>query len=76
MSFVSTQFKCQTVLFDPLIGPYLVQLLQVSVDLEAMAMKRYSIFPKALRLEPTIRWFNVISRTVIGEGRSYSSAKN
>ena len=45
--FVCTQFKCQTVLFDPSIGPYQVLLLWVRVDLGAMAMKGYSTFPKA-----------------------------
>ena len=32
--------------------PWLVLPLQVKVDLEVMAMKRYSTFPKALELEP------------------------
>ena len=32
-SFVCTQFKCQTVLFDPLIGPFQVLPLQVRVHL-------------------------------------------
>ena len=54
-SFVCTQFKCQTVLFNPLIGPYNLLLLLVWVDLGAMEMKRYSAFPKALALlEPAI----------------------
>ena len=44
MSFVCTQFKCLTVLFDPWIGPYLP--LHVRVDLGAMPMKGYSAFPK------------------------------
>ena len=35
----------QTVLFDPLIGPYQVLLLWVRVGLGAMVMKRYSTFP-------------------------------
>ena len=35
------KFKCQTVLFDPYIGP------RVKVDLGAMAVKRYFPFPKA-----------------------------
>ena len=38
-SFVCTQFKCQTVLFDQLIGPYQVLPLRVKVDLGAMTMK-------------------------------------
>ena len=45
-SLVCTQFKCQTVLFDPKIGPYLVLLLWVRVDQGVMAMKEYSAFPK------------------------------
>ena len=44
--FVHTHFKCQTVLFDPYIGPYQVLPLRVRVDLSAMA-KEYSTFPKA-----------------------------
>ena len=51
-SFVCTQFKCQTVLFDPQIGPYQVLPLQVKVDPGVMAMKVCSIFPKALILAP------------------------
>ena len=47
MSFICTQFKCQTILFDQLIGPYQVLPLQARVDLGAMAMKGYSAFPKA-----------------------------
>ena len=45
MSFVCTQFKCQTVLFDPEIGPYQGLPLQARVDVGAIAMKGYSIFP-------------------------------
>ena len=44
---MSTQFKCQTILFDLKIGPYQVLTLQARVDLGAMAMKVYSAFPKA-----------------------------
>ena len=41
------------VLFEPLIGPYQVLPLWGRVDLRAMAMKRYSAFPKApALLEP------------------------
>ena len=46
-SFVCTQFKCQTVLFDPKIGSYQVLQLVARVDPGAMAMKRFSTFPKA-----------------------------
>ena len=52
MSSVCTQFKCQTVLFDPLIKPYQVVLQQVRVDLGVMAKKRYSASPKTPGLEP------------------------
>ena len=53
MSLVCTQFKCQTVLFDPLIGPYQLLPLWPRVDLGAMAIKGYSAFPKApALLEP------------------------
>ena len=47
-----TQFKLLSVLFDPLTGPYLVLPLWVREDLGAMAMKGYSTFPKASRLDP------------------------
>ena len=46
-SFVCTQFKCQTVLMSPLIGPYQVLSLQARVGLWVMATKGYSVFPKA-----------------------------
>ena len=46
---ISTQFKCQTVLFDPKIRPYQVLSLQTRVDLRAM--KKYSAFPKAPLLD-------------------------
>ena len=39
------QFKNQTVLFNLVIGPY-------HVDLEAIAMKGYSTFPKSPRIKP------------------------
>ena len=44
---ISTQFKYQTVLFDPYIGPYQVLPLRAKVDLGAMVMKGYSEFHKA-----------------------------
>ena len=41
------------VLFNPYIGPYQVLPLQARVDLEAMAIKGYSAFPKTpALLEP------------------------
>ena len=48
--FVCTQFKCQTTLFGPRIGPFQVQPLQPLVALGVMAMKGYTAFPKALAL--------------------------
>ena len=53
MSFVCTQFKCQTVVFDLYIGPYQVLPLQARVDLRVIAMKGYSTFPKAPALLET-----------------------
>ena len=51
ISHLFAQFKYQTVLFDPLIGPYQVLPLQDRVG--AMAMKGYSEFSKApALLEP------------------------
>ena len=54
MSFVhpqflcqSIQFKCQTVLFDPLIVPYQVLQLRAKVNLGAMAMNGYTAFSNA-----------------------------
>ena len=46
-----SQFKCQTVLFDPSTGPSQVLPLQTRVDLGAIAMKGYSRFPKAPALQ-------------------------
>ena len=46
-------FRCQTVLFNPLIGRCQVLPLRARVDMGAMAMKEYSAFSKALvLLEP------------------------
>ena len=42
---ISTQFKCQTVLFDPFIGPDQVLPLRSREYLGAMAKKGYSAFP-------------------------------
>ena len=46
-SFVCTQF----VIFDSLMEPYQVLLLQVRIDLRAMAMKWYSVFTKSPNLK-------------------------
>ena len=43
---ISAQFKCLTVLFDPLIKLYQVLPLWAKVNLGGMAMKRYLAFPK------------------------------
>ena len=51
MNIVWTQFKIQTVLFDPQIGLYQVLSLRARVDLGAMPMKRYFTFPKVPGLE-------------------------
>ena len=40
-----------TVLFDPLLGPYHVLPVRVTVNLGAMAVKGYSKFTESLRLE-------------------------
>ena len=66
MSFVYPQFKCQTVLFEPYIGPCQVLLLQVRVNLGAIAMKGYITLLKYPRL--TIRLFNIIPRTIVWGG--------
>ena len=45
--FFCTQFKCQTVLFDPLIGSYQVLPPWVRVSQRSMTVKEHSAFPKA-----------------------------
>ena len=66
---VSRVVNDQIVLFDSYLGPQQVQLLQVSMNLGAMAMKEYSIFPKASGLEPHYQTqFSIITRTFVGEG--------
>ena len=62
ISFVCSQFKRQTVLFDPLIGLCeVLLLLQAREDLGVMAMKMYS---RSL----TIKLFKVISEHSLEEG--------
>ena len=46
MSFVYIQFKGIKIIFDTWIGPYQVLPLRARVGLGAIAMKRYSAFPK------------------------------
>ena len=56
-------------LFDPQIGPDQVLPLRVRVDQRAIAMKRYSTFPKSLALLGlSIRYFNVISSPLVARG--------
>ena len=56
---ISSQFKGQTILFDPKTGPYQVLPLSARVGLGAMTMKGYSLFPKApALLEPRLRLFS------------------
>ena len=53
LSHSFAQIKCQTVLFDLLLGPCQVLLLWVIVDSGVMVTKEYSVFPKApALLEP------------------------
>ena len=59
---ISTQLKCQTVLFDSWIGPFQVLLLQAKMDLGTMAMKGYAAFSKAPAL------LSVVSGHSLGEG--------
>ena len=55
---ISTQLNYQTVLFDPKIGPYQVITLQTRVDIGVMAVKRFSVIPKAsTSLKPHIQIF-------------------
>ena len=59
------------VLFNPYIGLYQVLPRRSRVDLEAMAMKECSAFPKApalLELHHPIQLFTFISRTLTGGG--------
>ena len=71
---ICTLLKCQTVLLDPQIGPFLLLLLRVRGDLGVMTMKRYSTFPNLQVRSLTIRLFNDISRKLVGGG-SYFSAE-
>ena len=62
-SFVFTQFKCPTVLFDSLIEPYQALSLWVRVDLRVIAMKVYCTFPKAptlLESHHQIVWYHIL----------------
>ena len=62
MLFVCSQFKCQTILFDPEIGPFHLLPLRTRVDLGVVVMRGYSAFPKdPVSLD---KIFSVISRTL------------
>ena len=51
-------------------------LFRARVDLEGIAMKGYSAFPKApVLLDLIIRLFIVIPRTLVGRGLTYSAEK-
>ena len=49
--FVCIQLNSQTVRSKPLMGRYQVLQIRVRLDQGAMAMKVYSIFPKAPKIE-------------------------
>ena len=75
-SFVYTQFKCQMVLFDPLIELYQVLPLRVWVDQGAITVKGYSALPKArefLELHHQIVLCHI--RTFVGRRGHYLFAK-
>ena len=75
MSFVYTQSKCQTVLFDSLIAPFQMLPLWAGVDQGEMAMKGYSTFPKVAALMKPYHQIVLchIQDTYLGE--SYPSAE-
>ena len=57
-----TQFKCETVLFNPETGPCQVLPLRAREDLGRVAMKGYSAFPKEPAfLEPDDRSAGLVS---------------
>ena len=68
MLFIYSLFKYQTVVFDPLIGPYLVLPLRDRWDQVERAMKGYSILPKAPGWEPHNPIFCSLSSILAGEG--------
>ena len=68
MLFVCSPFKCQTVLFDPEIGPYKVLPLQARVDLGVVRWRRTLNSQKFQHYWSLTVWlFSVISRILIGE---------
>ena len=78
---ISTQSKCQTVLFDPEVGLYQVLPLSVSMDLGAVATKGYSEFFKIStlsflpRCSRCIRQPQLTRATGLSLGESYPSAE-
>ena len=72
LSFICTQFKCQTVLFDPKIRPFQALPLRDNVDQGAIIMKGYAAFPKLQYYwSLTIWFFNVISGYSEGWGLTH-----
>ena len=66
-SFVCTQFECQIVLFNPLIGLYQVLPIWARVDRAVMAMKGLSKLPKLQHYwSLTIRLFSIILEIFVG----------
>ena len=66
----------QLVLFNPLIGPYQVLLLQVRVDLGVLAVKGHSTFPKSSSITGTLPSDCLVSYTGLSPGKgSYLSAE-
>ena len=62
---MSTQFKCQRILFDPKLGPYHVLRLRARVNLGAMVMKGSTtlvafIYPVYLSAYFFIIYFNML----------------
>ena len=74
ISHLFAQFKCQTVLLDPLIGPYQVLPFLVRVDLGAMAMKGFSKYSKASIQDSHHQFVSCYIHDILLVG-SYSSAE-
>ena len=74
MSFVCTQFKCQTCSIWPIDRTLSGATTPTWVDLGAMAMKGYSTFPKAKTL-PEPRHLTVSYCRHLFGGMSYSSVE-
>ena len=68
MYIVCTQFKNQTILLHPYIGPYQVLLLRARVGQGVMAMKGYTYTPKIQHYWSLTIRLSVIIRTLVGVG--------